>query len=275
MLLILLNKLASFLFFPLFSFPGLFSKFAPRFVISRALLFRLIFAHGAVTTLSTLIQLSTRLLESQEKSDREIGSRELVSFEIGPLSKPVSQLVIPAKAGTQSVIGAFPMACGLDSRFRGNDCTAERPRLANDTSTRIEKICEVGLCVTPIPPWKAGPQQTDPLTAILQSSGKLVFVTAEMFAASLVHTGLPFVAGMRMPMVWEKIWPGPALVGPLAARSLGLQLATYRPVSWLALALEPLEIDRHCSADEILQGRLIDLAAFVDVDGAPDITAKA
>ena len=27
------------------------------------------------------------------------------------------------------------MACGVDSRFRGNDCTWERPYLANDTST--------------------------------------------------------------------------------------------------------------------------------------------
>jgi hypothetical protein len=53
------------------------------------------------------------------------------------------------------------------------------------------------------------------------------------------------------------------LVGPLAARS---------PRFWLALALE---IERHCSADEILQGRLIDLVAFVDVDGAPDIPVEA
>src|SRR5215467_5044599 len=36
-----------------------------------------------------------------------------------------------------------------------------------------------------------------------------------------------------------------------------------------------LEIERHCSADEILQGRLIDLVAFVDVDGAPDIPFEA
>jgi hypothetical protein len=59
--------------------------------------------------------------------------------------------------------------------------------------------------------------------------------------------------------------PGPAmkLVGPLAARSPGLRLALA------------LEIERHCSADEILQGRLIDLVAFVDVDGAPDIPVEA
>ncbi len=51
----------------------------------------------------------------------------------------------------------------------------------------------------------------------------------------------------------------------LAARSPGLGLR-------LALALE---IERHCSADEILQGRLIDLVAFVDVDGASGIPVQA
>src|SRR5580692_12616471 len=53
------------------------------------------------------------------------------------------------------------------------------------------------------------------------------------------------------------------LVGPLADGSPGLRLALA------------LEIERHCSADEILQGRLIDLVAFVDVDGAPDIPVEA
>ena len=65
------------------------------------------------------------------------------------------------------------------------------------------------------------------------------------------------------------IGPGPAitLVGPLAARSMGL---------WLGLLLAlALEVERHCSADEILQGRLIDLVAFADVDGAPDIPVEA
>jgi len=37
----------------------------------------------------------------------------------------------------------------------------------------------------------------------------------------------------------------------------------------------PLEIERHCSADEILQGRLIDVVAFMDVDSAPDIPLEA
>ena|SRR5262252_6873898 len=51
------------------------------------------------------------------------------------------------------------------------------------------------------------------------------------------------------------------LVGALAAGS---------PGRWLAL-----EIERHCSPDQVLQGSLIDLVAFVDVDGAPDIPFEA
>ena len=43
---------------------------------------------------------------------------------------------------------------------------------------------------------------------------------------------------------------------------------------WLRLVLA-LEIERHGSADEILQRRRIDLVAFVDVDGAPDIPLEA
>lgn len=53
------------------------------------------------------------------------------------------------------------------------------------------------------------------------------------------------------------------LVGPPAVRS---------PVLRLALALE---IEPDCSADEILQGRLINLVAFVDVDGPPHIPFEA
>ncbi|MEA3005712.1 MAG: hypothetical protein QOI94_981, partial [Acidobacteriaceae bacterium] len=44
--------------------------------------------------------------------------------------------------------------------------------------------------------------------------------------------------------------PGINLAGLLAAHSPGLRFALA------------LEIERHCSADEILQGRLIDLVAF-------------
>src|SRR5437870_2621734 len=53
---------------------------------------------------------------------------------------------------------------------------------------------------------------------------------------------LAYEAGAEALPLWEEIWPGPAmkLVGPLAARSPGLRLALA------------LEIERHCSADEIL-----------------------
>lgn len=55
------------------------------------------------------------------------------------------------------------------------------------------------------------------------------------------------------------------LIGPLTARSPELRLAP---------ALE-MEIERHCIADEILQGRPIDLLGFVDVDSTPDIPVEA
>jgi hypothetical protein len=57
------------------------------------------------------------------------------------------------------------------------------------------------------------------------------------------------------------------LAGPLAVGSPGIRLEL-----WLALALE---IERYCRTDKLLQGRLIDLFAFVDVDGAPDICVEA
>ena len=50
---------------------------------------------------------------------------------------PFENLFIPAKAGIPSVGGAFPMGCRVDSRLRGNDCTWDRPFLANDTRTRL------------------------------------------------------------------------------------------------------------------------------------------
>src|SRR5207245_7022938 len=80
-------------------------------------------------------------------------------------------------------------------------------------------------------------------------------------------------AGAEALPLWEEIWPGPAmkLVGPLAGGSPRLRLGLRLGLR-LVLALE---IERHCSADEILQGRLIDLVAFVDVDGAPDIPVEA
>src|SRR5262245_14273341 len=53
------------------------------------------------------------------------------------------------------------------------------------------------------------------------------------------------------------------LAGSLAGRS---------PRCRLALALE---IERDCSTNEIFQGGLVDLFAFVDVDGTPDISLEA
>src|SRR5439155_24519700 len=75
-------------------------------------------------------------------------------------------------------------------------------------------------------------------------------------------------ADAEAPPLWEEIWLRPAkLAGPLAARLPG-----FRPGLRSVLAFE---IDRHGSADEFLQGRLIDLVAFVDVDRAPDISLEA
>ncbi len=55
-----------------------------------------------------------------------------VIWNISPNETPV----IPAKAGIQSVKSASPRVCGVDSRFRGNDCGLERPCLPNDAITR-------------------------------------------------------------------------------------------------------------------------------------------
>ncbi len=63
------------------------------------------------------------------------------------------------------------------------------------------------------------------------------------------------------------------LVGPLPTRSPGLRLNLWLGL-WIGLGFA-LEIERHCGTDEILQGRLINLVAFVDVDGAPDIPVEA
>ena len=57
------------------------------------------------------------------------------------------------------------------------------------------------------------------------------------------------------------------LTGALAARSPGLRLGLSFK--------QAFEIERHRSANEIFQGRLVDFLAFVDVDGAPDVAIKA
>src|SRR5215470_1151934 len=67
------------------------------------------------------------------------------------------------------------------------------------------------------------------------------------------------------------------------ASAVGASFCDSRPAATLVVrspGLRPgltfaLEIERHCSADEILQGRLVDLVAFVDVNGAPDIPFEA
>ena len=56
-----------------------------------------------------------------------------------------------------------------------------------------------------------------------------------------------------------------SLAGALAGGSPGLRLGlTFG-----------FEIHHHSSADEMPQGRLVDLVALVDVDGAPDIPVEA
>ncbi len=62
---------------------------------------------------------------------------------------PIEPPVIPAKAGIQSDDSTFPKVCGVDSRFRGNDCLG----LANDTTTvrrqptHIRKRAELRRCL--------------------------------------------------------------------------------------------------------------------------------
>jgi hypothetical protein len=45
---------------------------------------------------------------------------------------PFEMPVISAKAGVQSFGGALPLACAVDSRFRGNDCAEEPPSLSRE-----------------------------------------------------------------------------------------------------------------------------------------------
>ena len=92
--------------------------------------------------------------------------------------------------------------------------------------------------------------------------------TPGQFGASTPNC-LAYEAGAEALSLWEEIWPGPAmkLVGRLAAGSPGLRLGLRLDFAF--------EIERHCGADEILQGRFIDFVALVDVDGAPDIPLEA
>jgi hypothetical protein len=45
--------------------------------------------------------------------------------------------VIPANSGIQSSGNAFSTACGVDSRFRGNDRRFEKDPIPNDTTTAL------------------------------------------------------------------------------------------------------------------------------------------
>jgi hypothetical protein len=70
--------------------------------------------------------------------------------------------------------------------------------------------------------------------------------------------------GSRVCPVMRKRGRKPRLPAiPFAARSFGLHLTLA------------LKIERHGGADKILQCRLVDLVAFVDVDSAPDIAVEA
>jgi hypothetical protein len=64
-------------------------------------------------------------LELLKKQAQESPGVGVISDEI-----PFETSVIPAKAGIQSEDSAFPQVCGVDSRFRGNDCAA------NDTAAK-------------------------------------------------------------------------------------------------------------------------------------------
>ena len=48
---------------------------------------------------------------------------------------PIETPVIPAKAGIQPADRAFAKVREVDSRFHGNDCGLQRPRVANDASS--------------------------------------------------------------------------------------------------------------------------------------------
>jgi len=103
--------------------------------------------------------------------------------------------------------------------------------------------------------------------------------TPETAVSSAIKTERPSPAssGPRRRTAWgmrqvPRPFPYGRRYGPGAARKLVGPLAAGSPGLRLVLALE---IERHCSADEILQGLLVDLVAFVDVDGAPDIPFEA
>ena len=53
---------------------------------------------------------------------------------------PVKRQLYHGNQAYRSANGVFPKVRAVDSRFRGNDCDFERPRLANDTSTGVRSV---------------------------------------------------------------------------------------------------------------------------------------
>jgi len=71
-----------------------------------------------------------------------------------------------------------------------------------------------------------------------------------------------------MLLVFERVTK---LARALAIRSLGFRFGLWLG-RWLGFALN---VEYDGGADKILQRGLIDLVAFVDIDGAPDISIQA
>ena len=86
---------------------------------------------------------------------------------------------------------------------------------------------------------------------------------ATKYSSTELNLGRVRDRGWRVVLRGDMAGSAAKLVGPLAA-----------PSSRLRLDLT-LEIERHSGADKILQRRLIDPVAFVDVDGPPDIPLEA
>src|SRR5580692_9718497 len=102
-----------------------------------------------------------------------------------------------------------------------------------------------------------------------------------------ISTAVARTTERRIPFKCSTMWPPtecmPTMgcwsssdVGFPPRRKLARPLAGGFPGFRLGLRLAlSFEIDRYGGADEVLQGRPIDLFAFVDVDGAPDISVEA
>ena len=78
-------------------------------------------------------------------------------------------------------------------------------------------------------------------------------------------TRIPTIAQSAAP-------PDQGSIGGAIKLVITLDAQSPRPRFALGLGIK---IKRHCSAKNILQSRLIDLLALVDVDGSPDIPLEA